>query len=292
MENENTTEDIRALAKRIDEQQTYDQLFDSFTPEDIKENSVIAAKLLNHANPDPGWVRFAQVLGAYELTAGEMHKQLQQSVDASQQLLMVMTGAQDQMQLLELTLKLKKLEKKIPSMLKQLTMGMAGGQAAAQASQYPIVLPAQQTPATDPSTNPSTATYTSYPWSNAAKATGGPAPQVYGAIFVSANGAQLAATGDKAIGVAVSVDTNAKTVNVAVNGQQITGLPSSFFSGLQLGDELIARPLGGTTRTLITMAEALAQGVTPGVPVKVIARVLTIGSIVITDQAQQPLPSS
>lgn len=270
---------------------TFEQMIESLTPEDIQENSFLAKKLLGVPNPDAPWVAFAHTLGSWEIAMGETVKSLQGSINTSLQLLMVLTGAQDQIQLLEYARRLKAVENRLPSMVRQIATGMLGGSLSAQNSvplltQLPNLAPL-------PTPTPTTSQYVQYPWNAAAKAQVALAPQALAGVVLKSGGAQLAGLGDNAIGVAVSVDTANKTVLVAVNGDRLEGIEASF-SGLNIGDELLPNATMISGRYLITMAEALAAGAVPGSAVKVIARVLKADSnsraIVITDKPIQPLP--
>lgn len=286
--------DIKAEAEKLSGL-TFAELMDTFEPDEIRTNSILANKLLNVSNPDAPWVAFANLMGAWELAMGESYKTLQTQINTSLQLLMVLTGAKNQMQLLEYTYRLRKIEKQLPSMVRQIANGILGGQLAVQ-NQAPILVPSapQSAPGGGTQSNPATA-YTVYPWNKFAKMSNGPIPRVFGGILLRVDGAQLASIADNSIGVAVSVDAQAQTVTVASNGQQINDIDPTLMSGLSFGDELLpsVAVIGG--RNLITVAEALANGIVAGSPVKTIARVLKNDnaghSIVILDRAITPLPT-
>ena len=290
MAKEATDKNIEALADAIDDISA-EKYFDSLTDEEVANESILVRRLLNHSNVDPGWVQFSHLLGRLELTMTAAHADLQDSTDLALQMLMVLTGAQDRMQLLEYGEKIRSLEKKVPSILREMMAGYMGGQAAGgNGNNY--VLPGQSSNAA-PST-PQAPNYTQYAWNTLAKSGPTRQPVKNAAVTLSGGGAMLASLGEPAIGIAVDVDTVGQTVRLAFNGQKIDSLPESFMAGLSIGDELIAvlTPIGG--RYLVTMTEAAGAGIAPGQPIRVVARVLQAStgerSIVVVDQPTQPMP--
>lgn len=287
-----TEQNIEALADRIDEM-TAEAYFDSLSDEEVAENSHLFKRLINHSNPDPGWVGFSALMGRLELTMSAAHAELAQGTDLALQLLMVLTGAQDKMQLLEYGERIRALESKVPSIFRELIAGYVGGQAAGQQSAaWPPGFPTGAAPLPNPNT-PAPA-FTAYEWNTQAKTIPARQPQKHAAITLSAGGAMLGFVGESAIGVAVDVDINAKIVKVAYNGQKIDSLPAAFMVGLSIGDELIAVNASINGRHLVTMSEAVTGGYAPGQPVRVVAKVLQNSagerSIIVVDQATQPLP--
>jgi hypothetical protein len=290
MAKEATDKNIEALAEAIDDISA-EKYFDSLTDEEVANESILVRRLLNHSNVDPGWVQFSHLLGRLELTMTAAHADLQDSTDLALQMLMVLTGAQDRMQLLEYGEKIRSLEKKVPSILREMMAGYMGGQAAGgNGNNY--VLPGQSSNAA-PST-PQAPNYTQYAWNTLAKSGPTRQPVRNAAVTLSGGGAMLASLGEPAIGIAVDVDTVGQTVRVAFNGQKIDSLPESFMAGLSIGDELIAvlTAIGG--RHLVTITEAAGAGIAPGQPIRVVARVLQAStgerSIVVVDQPTQPMP--
>lgn len=270
---------------------TFEQQFATWKPEEINENSLLVERMLRLPNPDSAWVEFAHMLGRFELTIGESYRALQNRVNNSLQLLMVLTGAKTEMQILEYTQRLKKVEKNLPSIVKQLATGIVGGQIGAQ-SQFPggFSIPPLPT-TTTPSQNP---TYHVYPWNMAAKQNAALAPQKCSGILLSGDGAQIASFIDNASGIAVEVDTAAKTVMVALNGQFVENIDDDLMTALSIGDELLPVPIKVNGRYFVTPAEALASGVGVGTQVKTIGRVVKNDederTIQVVDRSFYPLP--
>lgn len=291
MPKEQTTENIEHLAEAIDDISA-EKFFDSLTDEEVNEKSLLVKRLLNHSNVDPGWVQFSHLLGRLELTMTAAHADLQDSTDLALQMLMVLTGAQDRMQLLEYGERIRSLEKKVPSILREMMAGYMGGQSAQQGNGNYYVVPGQSSNAAP--FQPQAPNFTQYAWNTLAKSGPPRQPVKNAAVTLSGGGAMLASVGEPAIGVAVDVDTVNQTVRVAFNGQKVDSLPDSFMAGLSIGDELIAvlAPIGG--RYLVTMTEAAGAGYAPGQPIRVVARVLQASSgersIVVVDQPTQPMP--
>jgi len=289
-----TERDIKDEAKRL-ESLTFEQQFNAWTPEDINANSLLAEKMLTLPNPDASWVEFAHMLGRLELTMGEAHRELQGRVTNSLQLLMVLTGASNEMQILEYTQRLKQVEKRLPSLVKQLATGIIGGQIGSQGQslslgyQVPSLPPSQSGNQEVPSQG-----FAVFPWNTPAKGNASLAPKVGAGAFLIVDGVQISNLGDNAFGIVVEVDAVAKTARVAVNGEKIDSLPASLFTGLSVGDELL--PVASLTngRYLVTAAEALNSGVPTGSPSKIIARVLKNNAeerlIVVLDRPISPLP--
>ncbi|PSM31795.1 hypothetical protein [Haliangium sp. UPWRP_2] len=291
MTKEKTEQNIEAVADAIDDISA-ERFFDSLTDEEVASQSVLVRRLLNHSNADPGWIQFSHLLGRLELTMTAAHSDLQESTDLALQMLMVLTGAQDKMQLLEFGERLRSLESKVPSILREMMSGYLGGQAAQSSASSYYLLPGSNPTAATPVTQ--APNYTQYPWNALAKSGGRRQPVRNAAVTLASGGAMLSSVGEPSIGIAVDVDTVGQTVRVAFNGQKIDSLPDAFMTGLSIGDELIAvvAPIGG--RYLVTMTEAAGAGYTPGQPVRVVARVLQASSgersIVVVDQPTQPMP--
>lgn len=287
-----TERDIREVAQELEEQ-TFEQMFVTWKPEDLNENSLLVERMLRLPNPDPAWVEFAHMLGRFELSVGESYRALQNRVNNSLQLLMVLTGAKTEMQILEYTRRLKQVEKKLPSLVKQLATGVLGGQLGAQ-SQFPggFGFPIPQAPTN--STPSESSTLEEFPWSTGAKQNNPLAPQPIAGVFLVADGAQIAGINDNAIGIAVEVDAAAKTVQVALSGQIVRDIDPAMMSGLSMGDELIPVPVKVNGRYFITPAEALSGGYGAGTPIKIIGRVIKNDAneraILVVDRPVIPLP--
>lgn len=289
---DNTEKSIRKTEEVL-EQLSLERLMDSLQPDEIQENSLIAQRLLNFPDVDPAFRRFAQTLGAWEIGIGEIMGQIQGDVSDSLQLLQVLTNTENKIQLMEFSARLKKVERKIPSIVREIAAGMFGASLAQpQGGMIPgLPFASQPSPFPPPSVDPD---YVSYEWTDAAKLPSGPAPVVRGGVKVIGGKAQLAGPSDNAIGVAVSVNNTDKLVSVAVNGDKLAGLGASDLVGLNAGDELIPSLVEVSGRYLMTIAEASAQGIIAGTPIKIIARVIrndTNGrSIVVLDQPLRPMP--
>lgn len=288
--------DIERVEERLDEL-TLEQIIEKVSPEDVANNSIITKRMLASNSVDKPWVHFAHTLGTWEIGIGEILKKFQIDINASMQLLQVLMGADTQQQLLEMTAKLSIQKRKLPGLVKSILAGYAGG-ALAQRQTRPL-FPHFPASFPDPASTPSTPTTTDgagevYPWSDGAKANSNLAPQLFGGVALFGGKAQLSALTDDAIGVAVSVDTTAKTVTVKTNGQKIAGMPAGTLGGLIPGDVLYPSAQLINGRYLITAGEAIANGSTTGTPVKPIARVLKNDAqertITIIDQSIQPLP--
>lgn len=289
-------ENIRSVEDTIDEL-NLEQIMDSLSEDDVKDNSMIARRMLNFPDVDAPFRRFVHVLGAWEIGIGDTMQAMQQEINQSLQVLQVLTGAEDKIALMEFSRRLKKVERRIPSMVRQIAQQLYG---QAYANQLIPSFPAL--PGTAPNNGdagstpnpPAAPVYYSYDWSDAAKATGGPAPVQYGGIVLTAGKAERAGHNQNAIGVATSVDSTAKTVKVAINGQTITGFTATELAGLNAGDELIPVSNSVTGRYLITLAEAGVVPIVAGSPIKVLARVIQnnadIRAIVVVDQALRPMP--
>lgn len=292
---EKSTEDQRDVAEYIDNL-TFEQMLEGYTTNQVSENSALAKRLLNHANPDPSWVRFAHEMGRFELAIGDTTNDMTVRIDTALHLLMVLTGAQDQMQLMQISRKLKRLEDRLPSIAKQVFTGFLGGQMAQNASPTPVFLPPASEDGDSESPSPTAVAYELYPFNSLAISTPARTPVVNGAIALKPDGANLAGIGEPVIGVAVDVDTGNKIVKVAINGQKIASLPPSFMAGLAIGDELIATLTTVNGRYLCTTAEAvLVGGYSVGQPCRVVAQVLHSDagerSIVVVSNAAIPLPA-
>lgn len=286
---------IRKVEEQIEEL-NLEQIMESLTDDEIQENSMMARRMLTFPDIDAPFRRFVNVLGSWEIGIGEAMQAMKSEIDQSLQLLQVLTGAEDKIALLEFAARLKKVERRIPSMVRQIATGLYGGAFANQVvPQFPQ-LPASSNNG-DTSTNPPPSTlpyYYPYDWSDAAKGIGGPAPVPYSGVILTGGKVERAGFSQNAMGVAVSVDTVAKTAKIAINGQTITGFTDTELAGLNAGDELIPVFSPVTGRYLITLSEAAVVPILSGTPIKVIARVIqnnaNLRAIVIVDQSLRPMP--
>lgn len=285
----NTQKNIRKEERRL-KRLGFGDLLNSITDDEVAGNSLMYAEFAKYSNTAE-FLAFAKVLGRFEIAQGEIFRLYQRRVNLTLQLLQVLMNADTQLQLVEVYKKLKKHKDALPQLVRSVVGGMIGGQMQ-QAAMPLMPLPAA------PAVQSVTEQYTTYPWSDAAKAPNGPAPIPIAPVYLNAFGqASLGAIQDDAIGVAVSVDPIAYTVTVATNGQKITGIEEARLKLAAPGSLLVGshQPALTTQRYLITKTEALALGFLPGTNIKPIARVLKNDSnertIVVVDQTQITLPT-
>lgn len=260
-------QDIRAEARHL-HQLTLEQIIGSIKPNEVQKNSFIAKKLLSVNNPDAPWVHFANTLGSWEIGVGEVMRHIQADTTTALQLLQVLMGARNDLQLMEMNQKLQQVKDRIPSMVRQITTGLVGGMMA-----HPQT-PALPLPAPAPPDDKPRREFITYDWARIARNPDGPAPQRLAGVYAAADGARIANHFQDAIGVAVSVDEKAYTVKVATNGQLLDDLPPDCLGDLAVGTVLHCSdsPLSG--RYLITREELKSLGLPPDAIVKPIARVV------------------
>lgn len=212
-------------------------LINSVTDDDLKADSYIYQQLMTVDAPEPTWVKFASVMGRWEVAIGEAFRNNQRRTNLALQLLSVMMNAQDNIQLLTIYKKLKKNRDQLPTMIKSVVGGMLGASMVHQQAP-PVILPAPQDD-----------------WTSYETQLNAPAAVAYGAVFLEAGQkARRADPPQEAVGIAVSVSGN--VAQVATEGQKIKNVPADKMQDLNAGDMLYTYHLTHKNRYLITLAEA------------------------------------